>query len=388
MDAASPQPKTRIQSIDILRGIVMIIMALDHTRDFFSTQQGFDPTDLRRASTALFLTRFITHYCAACFVFLAGTSAFLSLSRGKTKGQAARFLITRGLWLILLELTLVNWGFFLNTTGGPSFNFDYSFVFVQVIWVTGIGMIIMAGLIYLPVPAITAIGLLLIFTHNLFDGIDPKGLGSFGDLWQFLHVQGIVGYANNTRHVFVLYPLIPWIGVMAAGYGFGTLFKMEAAKRKQTMRIIGVSAIALFVVIRAFNLYGDPNPWVDQHCWYRSLLSFINARKYPPSLDYLLITIGPGVLFLSYIEGISNRLTNIFLVFGRVPLFYYLLHLYLLQLLTFITFRATQGMNIKFGFGLPVVYAFWFLVVFILYFPCRWYMNYKARHTQWWLSYL
>jgi len=385
-DTLTPTKK-RIESIDVMRGIVMVIMALDHTRDFFTTTR-FNPTDLTQASTALFITRFITHYCAATFVFLAGTGAFLSLSRGKTKGEAARFLLSRGIWLIILEVTLINWGFSMNH-GTWQFQMDYSFVFFQVIWVIGISMIILAGLIYLPVEAIGIIGLILILGHNAFDNIAPKSLGETGGtFWQFLHVQSMFNYAHGTRHIFILYPIIPWIGVMATGYSFGTIFKLDAAKRKKLLVTIGCSALLLFVLIRSFNLYGDPDHWTKQPVWYRTVLSFINAQKYPPSLDYLLITLGPVMILLAYLEGVKNRVTDIFLVFGRVPLFYYLCHIYLLQLLAYIAFKITEAEHITYGFGLPVVYGVWLLAVFILYFPSNWFMKYKQTHKQWWLSYL
>lgn len=385
-DTLTP-PKKRIESIDMMRGIVMVIMALDHTRDFF-TITNFNPTDLTKASTALFITRFITHYCAATFVFLAGTGAFLSLRRGKTKGEAARFLISRGIWLIILELTLVNWGFSMDH-GNWRFQMDYSLVFLQVIWVIGICMIILAALIYLPVRVIAIIGLALILGHNAFDHISTKSFNTIEtDIWDLFHVQSMINYAGGTRHIFVLYPIIPWAGVMAAGYSFGTLYKMEAARRKKILATIGTAAIALFIVIRSFNLYGDPNHWTSQGTWYRTVLSFINAQKYPPSLDYLLITLGPVMLILAYLEGVKNKVTDIFLVFGRVPLFYYLCHIYLLQLLSYITFRISTAMHISYGFSLPVVYGVWLLAVFILYFPSKWFMQYKMTHKSWWLSYL
>lgn len=374
-------PKKRIESIDVLRGIVMVIMVLDHTRDFF-TNIRYNPTDLSKASTALFLTRFITHYCAALFVFLAGTGAFLSISRGKSKGEASRFLLSRGVWIIILELTFVNWGFSINR-GAWQFSMDYSFFFLQVFWVIGLSMIILAGLIYLPVEIVGAVGLLLIFGHDAFDKISAQ---TGGVLWQFIHVQGIVNYASNTRHIFVLYPLVPWVGVMAAGYSFGAIFKMDAAKRKKILLIIGVSALAIFVLIRSFNIYGDPDGWKDQGVWYRTVLSFINAQKYPPSLDYLLITIGPGMLALAALEHAKSKVTDFFLIFGRVPLFYYLLHIWLLQAIAAVVFNVFT--NKDHDFSLPWVYLFWALAVFILYFPCKWFMKYKMTHKHWWLSYM
>lgn len=364
--------KKRIDSIDILRGLVMVIMALDHTRDFFSSI-NYNPTDLTKASTALFLTRFVTHYCAATFVFLAGTGAFLYLKQHKSKLDATKFLASRGIWLIILELTLIHlaWG------GGT---------FLQVIWVIGVSMIILSVLIYLPKFLIAAFGLLLIFGHNAFDGVSPASFGAGGSmLWTFLHVQGLVNIGGV--NVFVMYPLIPWAGVMATGYAFGTIFTWDAAKRKKTLLALGFSAIALFIIIRYFNIYGDPSQWADQGNFHRTILAFINVQKYPPSLDYLLITLGPGMLFLALFDNANNRLTGILVVFGRVPLFYYILHLYLLKLMAGIGYLIVKPVN-GFTASLPVVYLLWLTAVFILYFPSRWFMQYKRTHKQWWLGYL
>ncbi len=378
MTAATIPQKKRIDSIDVLRGIVMVIMALDHTRDFF-TNIDYDPTDLTKASTALFLTRFITHFCAATFVFLAGTGSFLYLSRGKTKSQAARFLLTRGLWLILLEVTVsrVGWDMVLN----------FNFITLQVIWAIGVSMIVLSALVYLPVCVIGAIGLLLIFGHDLFDKISPAYFNPTGALiWEFLHVQTTLNYGGH-YHLLIYYPLIPWVGVMAAGYSFGTIFKLEPEKRLKLLRIIGFSAIALFIVIRAFNIYGDPGSWTAQRAWYRTVLSFIDIHKYPPSLDYLLITLGPAILLLSVLEKAQNKITRIFVVYGRVPLFYYILHVYLLHFTAMIVFAVTKN-DSTYSFPLPIVYAVWISAVFILYFPCKWYMTYKATHKYWWLGYI
>ncbi len=365
-------PKKRIDAIDILRGIVMVIMALDHTRDFFQPI-NFNPTDLRQATTALFLTRFITHYCAATFVFLAGTGSFFYLSRGKTKNEAFKFLLSRGLWLILLELTVIHWGW-----GGG--------LFLQVIWAIGVSMMLLAFLIYLPKPVILLFGLLLIFGHDLFDKVDTSTFTPNQQMmWAFIRVQTIVNLWGND--VFILYPLVPWIGVMAAGYCFGTLYTIDAKSRKKWLAILGCGALVLFVIIRFFNFYGDPFLWRDQGNLHRTILSFINVSKYPPSLDYLLITLGPGMLLLAYLEDRSNTLTDIFVVFGRVPLFYYILHLYLLHGLAIITGLITgQGSNLT--FSLAYVYLVWLFAVALLYFPSKWFMQYKKTHKQWWLSYL
>lgn len=377
MTLAEIQPKKRIESIDIMRGIVMVVMALDHTRDFL-TNLSYQPTDLSKASTILFLTRFVTHYCAATFVFLAGTSAFLTISRGKTKNQAARFLVSRGLWLIFLELTIIRFGWLMDL--------DYHFIFLQVIWAIGCSMLVLAALIYLPMPFIAAFGFILIFGHDLCDNFTAQGLNPVvTDIWDFLHITGIVKIGSV--HVMAFYPLVPWIGIMALGYCFGTLYKMDAARRQKLLVIIGCSAILLFIAIRSFNFYGDPFNWTDQHSWYRDILSFIDINKYPPSLDYVLITLGPVMLLLAAFEHVHNRLSDIFLVYGRVPLFYYILHLYLLRLLMFATFIIADKHK-GYSFSLWVVYAVWLLAVFILYFPCRWFMKYKQTHKQWWLSYL
>jgi len=379
MTTIAIQPKKRIDSIDVLRGIVMVIMALDHTRDFFSNIT-YDPTDLTKASTALFLTRFITHFCAATFVFLAGTSAFLYLSRGKTKKEASIFLLTRGIWLIILEITVIRigWDMVLN----------FNFITLQVIWAIGVSMVVLSVLIYLPVRVIGAFGLLLIFGHDLLDKIGPEYFNHTGAIiWEFLHVQSTLSFGGHYQ-VLIYYPLIPWIGVMAVGYSFGTIFKLESGKRRKSLLILGFSAIALFVIIRAFNIYGDPGIWTTQGAWYRTVLSFIDIHKYPPSLDYLLITLGPALLLLSVLEKAQNKLTDIFVIYGRVPMFYYILHLYLLHITAIVVTIICAHTGITFGFGLPVVYFVWISVVITLYFPCRWYMNYKRTHKYWWLGYI
>jgi uncharacterized membrane protein len=377
MTSVAVPVKKRIESIDIMRGIVMVIMALDHCRDFL-THLNYDPTDLSKASSILFLTRFVTHYCAATFVFLAGTSAYLSISRGKTKNEAAKFLLSRGLWLVFLELTIIRFGWIMDL--------DYHFIFLQVIWAIGVSMVILAALIYLPLPALAAVGFILVFGHDLFDNLSTATFSlASKDIWDILHVGGMVSFGNI--NVLFFYPLIPWIGVMALGYCFGTLFKMDAPKRRKLLITFGIGAIVLFIAIRSFNFYGDPSNWTNQYSWYRDVLSFIDVSKYPPSLDYLLITLGPVMLMLAALENVHNRVTSIFLVYGRVPLFYYILHLYLARLLCFLTF-VVMGKKHGYSFPLDTVYIIWLLVVFILYFPCRWFMKYKQTHKQWWLSYL
>jgi len=323
--------KTRVDSIDLLRGIVMVIMMLDHTRDFIHNAVfQFDPLDPTRTNPALFFTRWITHFCAPTFVFLAGTGIYLQFARGKNKSTLTRFLITRGLWLIFLEFSLVRLGAF--------FNIEVKLLMMmQVIWAIGFSMIVMAALIHLPLKVITAFGLLMIAFHNLLDKFQiPRAfgnptLGVWGKLWLILHQQGLFfidGFPSPA--VLVLYPLIPWVGVMAVGYAFGSIYRKATAQRKRLLFIIGLASILLFIVIRGINVYGDPQPWQSQtRGFFYTVLSFLNTAKYPPSLLYLLMTLGPSILALSLFEAGNvsppSGLRKFFVTFGRVPLFFYLL---------------------------------------------------------------
>jgi uncharacterized membrane protein len=381
MTVSTTIPIKRISSIDILRGMVMVVMALDHTRDYF-TDFKFDPTDLQHASTIMFFTRWITHFCAPVFIFLSGTSAFLSMSKGLTKQQKSLQLFIRGLWLIVLEVTIVRLGW--------AFDFDYSFVFLQVIWAIGVSMVVLSLLIFLPRQLILFIGLAMIFGHDVLDNLQPQG--STGILWQFLHVQSRVAWGSN-KTIWIIYPLIPWVGVMASGYCFGALFKKEEGARNKSLYLIGIGAIVLFIVLRFTNAYGDPSPWKPQPTWWRTVLSFINCSKYPPSLLYLLMTLGPAIAVLPLLEKMSGVAGRIFTVYGRVPLFYYILHIYLIHAMavTFSYFfrgNATVGIFDHPGYSLPLVYAYWLAAVAILYLPCRWFMEVKMNHRKWWLSYL
>ncbi|MCD6063590.1 MAG: hypothetical protein K0R82_1501 [Flavipsychrobacter sp.] len=380
----------RVISIDILRGIVMVIMALDHTRDFF-TDFYHNPTDLQHASTPMFLTRWITHFCAPVFVFLAGTSAYLSLSKGKTKKEASLFLLTRGIWLLVLEMTVVRFGWM--------FNLDYTQVVVQVIWVIGWSMIFLAGLIWLPMPAILTVAAVIIAGHNLLDGVRASDLGEEAMWWNFLHEFGFLNF--DGWGIMVIYPLIPWIGVMAMGYCFGTIFRKEEHERNKWLYTIGIGAIAAFIMIRFSNVYGDPHPWTTQPTWWRTVLSFINCEKYPPSLLYLLMTIGPAITALPILEKASNKIGKFFTVYGRVPMFYYILHIYLIHAMAivvalllnvpvgdFVDNERLFAPKPGWGFSLPWVYAYWLLAVAVLYLPCHWFMRVKANNKKWWLSYV
>jgi uncharacterized membrane protein len=383
----------RLDAVDLLRGLVMVIMALDHTRDFFhEAALLYQPTDLTKTTPLLFFTRWITHFCAPTFVFLAGTGAFLSVSRGKTKRQLSRFLVTRGLWLILLELTVVrlSWS---PLTG-------LSFFVLQVIWVLGVSMIVLAGLIHLPVRLIAAIGLLMIATHNLLDRFTTQRFGSFGWLWRLLHEQGL-WQPTSGLFVFVAYPLIPWIGVMAVGYAFGQLLSLDGARRRKVLLALGLSLTLAFVVLRATNLYGDPRAWVSQPSPVYTLLSFLNTEKYPPSLLFLLMTLGPAIALLPLFEHARGALARFFITFGRVPLFFYLLHIPAIHLVALVSDLARYGRPVGdialatqtpppagYGYSLAFVYLVWLGVVLALYPLCRWFAGAKRRRRATWLSYL
>jgi uncharacterized membrane protein len=394
--------RVRLDSVDAVRGIVMVIMALDHVRDFFHAYgKAFDPTDPSKTWTLLFFTRWATHFCAPTFVFLAGTGAFLSTRRGKSKPELARFLLTRGLWLVVLELTLVRFGWF--------FNFDYHVMIAQVIWAIGWSMVVLAGLVLLPVRVVAFFGLALIFLHNLLDGLSAESFGSFRWLWVVLHEQNVLmpwpGYA-----AFVAYPLVPWIGVMAAGYAFGELLTLERERRRRILFVLGAAAVVLFVVLRALNVYGDPQPWVSQErgAWY-TFLSFLNTTKYPPSLLFLLMTLGPSIIAVALFDRGGGREPNAllrpFVVFGRVPMFYYLLHVPLVHLAAVLFAYAKYGraewlfLNWPppgqpqleppgYGYDLLVVYLVWLGVVLALYPLCRWFAGVKRRRRDAWLSYI
>lgn len=387
---------TRIESIDILRGLVMIIMALDHTRDYFHYGAFFrDPTDLETTTPILFFTRFITHYCAPVFIFLAGTSAFLYGSK-KTKPQLFRFLLTRGFWLIFLEIFLNNllW----------KFDITYSVIILQIIWAIGVTFLMLSFLIFLNAKWLLLFGLILIAGHNALDGIVLEGHDFYSILWYALHQQN--GVVIGGQLIVFAYPVLPWLGVMILGYCLGRLYLPDynSEKRKQWLLKIGLASTVLFFLIRGINIYGDLQPWSVQETTTKTILSFFKVTKYPPSLSYLLITLGPALLFLFAIETVKNKITDFMIVFGRVPLFYYFLHIFVIHVLAIIGILIfggnwkhmiiTQGgfnnPTLKdYGYALPVVYLVWIAIITLLYFPCKTYMIYKAKNrNKWWLSYL
>ena len=387
----------RIESIDVLRGLVMIIMALDHVRDYFHYGSFFiDPTDLNSTTPFLFFTRFITHNCAPVFVFLAGTSAYLYGSK-KTKPELFKFLFTRGIWLIFLEVVVNNliW----------SFDITYSFPVLQVIWAIGFSMVSLSFLIFLPKKVLIAFGIILIAGHNLLDGIVMQGTSFKSIVWYILHQQQVIPAGPFPLFGF-FYPVIPWVGLMILGYCFGTLYQkgFDATIRKKWLLTMSIVAAALFFILRGINVYGDLAPWSVQKNMTYTILSFFNVTKYPPSLLYLLITIGPALLFLYLIENTKNKITNFFIVFGRVPLFYYFLHVFIIHLFAIIGILIFGGnwqdmiltvdvfkneKLINYGYSLLVVYLVWIGIIILLYPMCKKYMIYKLNNKQkWWLSYL
>jgi uncharacterized membrane protein len=364
----------------------MVIMVLDHVRAYF-TDVRFDPTDLSRTDAALFATRWITHYCAPVFVFLAGASGWIAGTR-RTRGELARFLLTRGVWLILIELTVISFAWYLSsrwTLGAAA----------QVIWAIGASMVVLAGLIYLPRPAIAAFGLMLVAGHNLFDGIAPATFGAFAPLWQVLHVPGPLGVVP----VFLLYPLIPWVGVMALGYAAGPAVFSQDPRMPRRLAWTGVLLVAGFVALRALDVYGDPSRRLQDGSAELLVMSFLNVTKYPPSLLFLLMTLGPALVALALFRRAKGPVADVFVTFGRVPFLFYVAHLYLVHALAVAAGMAQgfPGAEIRtvffqlpegYGFGLPVVYALWIGVVAALYPLCRRYATLKARSRAWWLSYL
>lgn len=397
--ATSAIPKhKRIESIDLLRGIVMIVMALDHVRDYFSKDAFlFEPTDLNKTNVLLFFTRFITHYCAPVFVLLAGVSGYLS-GKKKTKKQLALYLLTRGIWLVFVELFIIGFG----RTFNPSFHYFN----LQVIWAIGISMIVLSGLIFLNYRTILIIGIILVGTHNFLDAIHIDGNGSGAFLWALLHKTS--RFTFNHYIIYVHYPLLPWIGLMALGYSMGRLYDsdyFEEKRRRRILLVAGVGSITAFFLLRIFNIYGDPSPWSTQKNTVFSFLSILNVTKYPPSLLYVLITLGPALIFLSLSERSLTKVSKIVTVYGRVPFFYYVLHIYLIHvfataaaffsgyrlsdmILSDSIFRTPELKN--YGFNLLVTYLVWIGLVILLYPFCKWYDQYKRTNlsTKSWLSYL
>lgn len=363
----------------------MVLMALDHTRDYF-TNLRFPPENLARGTFGLFLTRWVTHFCAPSFFLLAGVGAALALSSGRSRKTVSRFLLTRGLWLVFLEMTVLQ----------VAWNFAIGFpLFLIVIWTLGWSMVLLAGLIFLPRWAIATFAVIVIAGHNLLDPVTPASLGSLAPLWNFLHVPGFV-----FGKALIGYPLIPWCAVMALGFALGGVYGMEPGSRRRLLVVTGAGMTIAFVVLRYFNLYGNPSPWTAQQTPAMTLASFLNVLKYPPSLMYLLMTLGPAFIALALFENVRGRIAGIVSIYGRVPMFYYIVHIFVIHVLAY-AFAVVQGgrgdfINLDvasfpswYGTSLPGVYLAWAIVVFILYWPCRWYADLKSRRKDlWWLGYI
>jgi uncharacterized membrane protein len=397
--AATP-PTSRVVPIDALRGAVMIIMALDHVRDFVHRgAMSASPTNLATTTPLLFMTRWVTHLCAPTFMLTAGLGAFLLWQRGRTRAELSVFLLTRGVWLMLLELTVMRLAYDFDL-GSP-----YP-VFVLVLWVLGLCMVVLAALVWLPIPALVTVSLAVIVLHNTLDGVTADRFGSAAPLWNVLHQPGAFTVGGTT--VFIGYPLVPWIAVMALGFCAGPLFLMERPRRRKILVAIGAAAIVWFIAERAINAYGDPVPWAAQPSPLYTVLSFLNTTKYPPSLDFLLMTLGPAFLLLASLDQPGWKRSNPLIVFGRVPLFYFVVHFYLAHLaavlLAFLRYGgsaqafalhrvpsmggAAEVFPPGFGESLGVVYVVWAVIVLALYPVCRWFAELKARRRNWWLSYL
>jgi uncharacterized membrane protein len=384
--------KERFHAIDIIRGLIMVIMTLDHTRDFLHLP-GVSPLDMQTTTVVLFFTRWITHFCAPTFVFLSGVSAYLAGQR-RTKKELSLFLLKRGLWLILSDLLIISLLF--------SFDMQYHVFVLEVLAAIGFGMIILSALIYLPRVVIASIALAIIFGHNIFDYVKLPEVGTAAGMLKFFIAAPVSFTSLGTgRTLAVLYSPITWAGPLIMGYVFGTLYQTgaNAIRRRRILIITGLACILLFVILRMINHYGNPVPWAVQRNAAHTFLSFLNTAKQTPSLLFLLMTLGPVLILLALAEKFSNRLTGFFEVYGSVPYFYFIAHFCLLRLINVIMI-GLSGLPFKgdgnplvwqavgFGYPLGVVYVFWIVVVFAFYYPCKWYGNYKRTHRHWWLSYI
>ena len=379
--------KSRIQTVDMLRGLVMIIMALDHVRDFWSASP-FRPEDVTQTSTALFFTRFVTHFCAPVFVFLSGVSIYFTEQRAKDKRSVAVQLLKRGMWLVLIQVTVISF----------MMQFAYNLIILEVIWVIGWSMIIMAVLIWLPRKVMAAVAIVLIAGHNLWPPFAPITTGNF--LLAMLHNSPGVLVVSGLPVIIIAYTIIPWVGVMAAGYLMAIVFSFPMEKQIGYWRTTGIFLIALFIGLRFLNVYGDSTPWAAQERgeWY-TFLSFLNVTKYPPSLLFLSLTLGVAMIALTFMSK-PGPIGTVLNTFGRVPFFYYLIHIPLIVLGAYLWGYFQFGTIVSFAFQSPDqwpkgyspsivrTYVVWTIYVIILYFPCRWYGAYKGRNSQAWLSYV
>lgn len=394
-------PHNRLTSLDALRGTVMVIMAIDHIRDFFDRySMSNSPTDLSQTSAIMFFTRWITHFCMPVFMFCAGAAGFLWWNRGnKTRGQLSWFLATRAVWFLALEVSIMNFAYSFNISA-------HSLILLLVLYIFGACMLLMAALIHLPLRWLSVLSIVIIALHNLLDSYSASRFGNFAWAWRLLHEPGVIMLGNHPA--FVVYPILPWIGVMGAGFCFAGLFALDGTVRRRITLRIGLALTGAFLVIRAINVYGDPSRWTTQKSVVFTALSFLNCSKYPASLDYILMTIGPALMLLAWYDRLKFSNRNPLIVFGRVPLFYFVLHFYAIHILLGIMSYIRYGSRTlsfifhgipamggprdvyppDFGYPLWVTYAIWICMVAALYPICRWFAQYKATHRSWWLSYL
>ena len=432
---ASASTRHRIASLDIVRGVVVVLMAIDHVR-VYSGQPAGGP------SPGIFFTRWITHFVAPAFLFLAGTAAYLYGQRSKDRGKLARFLLTRGVWLVLLELTVLRVAW--------TFNFDYAhYMLAGVIWMIGWCMVLMAGIVYLPTAAIAALGIGIIVLHNLTDYfpalLAAMRQGVLAPVWKTLYAGGAIRFGANGPPLIILFVLVPWIGVMAAGYAYGSVMTLSPERRRSISLRLGLAVTAAFILLRAIDLYGDPRSWsrapiaLQRPATTNPLrptppspapaatpasqapnrvvaptptprpqmpkaLAFLNTNKYPASLSFLLMTLGPMLVLLGLVEYARGPIAGVLETFGRVPFFYYLLHIPLIHLAAVVVSFIRDGsadpwlftnhpmMNPPpppgYVWSLPLLYLVWAIVIGVLYVACRWYAGVKAKSRSRWLSYL
>jgi len=387
----------RVSSIDIARGLIMVIMALDHTRDYFHADAFvFDPTNLEKTNTALFFTRWVTHFCMPAFVLLSGVASRISLAR-KTKKELSWYLFTRGVWMVILEIAVLRFGML--------FNFYFDITLLGVLWLFGICMILLSVLIYLPNKVLLVIGLVIVFGHNLLDvvAIDPTSF--WFAPWTILMRVGFLSVNPNVAFI-ISYPIVPWLGVMLVGYGLGSWYsnQIDSITRQKWLLTAGFICVIAFVILRFVNVYGDPAPWSNQQSTWFTVLSFINTTKYPVSLLFLLMTIGPLLILISLLEKGNAKTLNPLNTIGRVPLFYFILHFYLIHVLALISFmiktgksfseidfhfaKSFGGITPEGGYSLPWVLLFWVLIVLLIYPLCNVYDRVKSQHRGTFLSYL
>lgn len=394
----SDQRAYRMMSIDILRGLVIVVMALDHVRDYVMAGSVQDPTADPATGPLLFATRWITHFCAPTFVFLAGTSVGL-MARRKRPSDLAQFLLLRGLWLVIIEILVISMASSFAPMGITELG-GRTYVGLQVIWVIGASMMVLAGAQYLGPRACLAIGLAIVFGHNLLDSVWPAAstTGITEPLWAVLHARQV--YEVGPLSVYFSYPLLPWIGVMLVGYASAGLFQGPSNLRNERLTRIGVGLVIGFFLLRALDIYGDPHPWhVYPSRIAASVMSFLATTKYPPSLLYLLMTLGPAAIVCGFVERLGSGVRDVLVTYGRAPLAFYVAHLYLIHATT-ILLGIAQGFSAQqfltqyryyprgYGVTLAGVYVIWIAVVVVLYPFCRWVSSVKARRTDWWLSYV